>query len=42
MRELIFHCYFEENMTMSEIAEAYDLEVDDVEEILRAYRAGSC
>lgn len=42
MKELIFHCYFEENMTMSEIAEAYDLEVDDVKEILRDCREGEC
>lgn len=37
MRDLVAHCFFEENMTVEEIAKSYDLEVEDVKEILQAY-----
>lgn len=34
MRELILHCFFEENLTIEEIAAMYGLGRRDVEKIL--------
>ena len=36
MTELIFHCFYEENLTVKEIAAMYGMGVDDVKKILFA------
>lgn len=42
MKDLIIHCYLEENLTVEEIADMYKVKVNYVKEILQAYWKREC